>query len=83
MAEPENQPVSDKEQTPPENGKKQPFVWRGNVLILVGIGYLTVFFIFVGMIWKGCAAADSYDTISAALMALIGGSLALAKDLVH
>ena len=55
---------------------------RGNVLILVGLGYATITVGFATMIYSGGAPADVYDTIKEPLMALIGGSLALAKDVL-
>lgn len=55
---------------------------RGNVLILVGLGYLTITVGFVTMVYGGGSPAEVYDTIKEPLMALIGGSLALAKDVL-
>ena len=60
---------------------------RPNVLILVGLGYLTVFAIFVIMVLNGekdvkIAISTAYDIVKGPLMALIGGSLAISKDLL-
>ncbi|MXW44133.1 MAG: hypothetical protein F4Z56_05425 [Candidatus Dadabacteria bacterium] len=42
-----------------------------------------VLIVFVFLVWKGGKeAADAYKFVEAALMALVGGSLALSKDLV-
>jgi len=56
--------------------------WRKNVLVLVGTGYAVLVAIFFGLIWKGATPQEGYDFIESPLMALIGGSLAIAKDLV-
>lgn len=48
-----------------------------------GAGYLIVFFVFLALLLKGnMAVAEAYDIISGPVMALIGGSLAIAKDLI-
>ena len=55
---------------------------RVNVLLLIGFGYATVLVGFVSI----CAvqgATEAYDAVKEPLMALIGGSLALSKDLLH
>ena len=63
--------------------KKNGVPWRKNVLVLVGMGYAMVLIVFVFLVWKGGKeAADAYKFVEAALMALVGGSLALSKDLV-
>ena len=56
--------------------------WRKNVLWLMVLAYAAVLAIFVGLIWQGATSSDTYDVIKEPLMALIGGTLALAKDLV-
>ena len=56
--------------------------WRKNVLWLMILAYAAVLIIFGGLIWKGATSSDAYDVIKEPLMALIGGTLALAKDLV-
>lgn len=57
--------------------------WRKNVLLLVLSGYVVLLIIFLSMMWPGnLAAKDAYDVLEGPLMALIGGSLALAKDLI-
>lgn len=65
---------------------------RPNVLILVGLGYIAVLIIFVAMVWKISHTSDAetlknviataYDVVKGPLMALIGGSLAISKDLI-
>ena len=57
--------------------------WRKNVLLLVLSGYAVILVIFMAMMWPGnITAKDAYDVLEGPLMALIGGSLALAKDLI-
>ncbi len=57
--------------------------WRKNVLVLVGLGYSSLIIIFVAMCWSGgMTAEDAYEVVKSPLMALIGGSLAISKDLI-
>ena len=57
--------------------------WRKNVLTLVISGYLVVLVMFLLMVLKGdMNPTDAYDLLQGALMALIGGSLAISKDLI-
>lgn len=56
---------------------------RPNVLLLIGFGYFVVVVVFVGLLVAADKTAnDAYGAIEAPLMALIGGSLALAKDIL-
>ena len=55
---------------------------RINVLLLVGGGYLAVVIIFVAMAVGSMTAEEAYEVVKGPLMALIGGSLAIAKDLI-
>ena len=56
---------------------------RINVLILVGAGYVSLLIIFGAMCWGGGMTAESaYEVVKSPLMALIGGSLAISKDLI-
>ena len=58
--------------------------WRRNVLTLVISGYALLLFIFVAMMWPGEMKPDvAYEVVKGPLMALIGGSLAIAKDLIN
>ena len=58
--------------------------WRRNVLTLVISGYAVLFLIFVAMMWPGeMKAAVAYEVVKGPMMALIGGSLAIAKDLIN
>ena len=56
---------------------------RLNVLILVGCGYIAVVFMFTVMTFsEDMTAVTAYGVVEAPLMALIGGSLAIAKDVL-
>ena len=55
---------------------------RVNVLLLVGAGYAALLIIFLRMSSSGITGDDAYAIIDGPLMALIGGSLAIAKDLL-
>ncbi len=56
---------------------------RWNVLILVGLGYVTILILFCALaLGGGWKPSDAYDAVQGPLMALVGGSLAIAKDLV-
>ena len=57
-------------------------MWRGNVLALIGAGYLVVLAVFIGLVVAGCPVGDAAEIVTAPLMALIGGSLAISKDLI-
>lgn len=55
---------------------------RKNVLILVMSGYVSLLIIFGAMCVGGLTAEDAYEVVKSPLMALIGGSLAISKDLI-
>jgi len=55
---------------------------RFNVLALVAMGYFALLVIFVSMAWGEMTATEAYDVVKSPFMALIGGSLAISKDLV-
>ena len=56
---------------------------RLNVLLLVGAGYVTVLVMFTAMVCNGkMEPSEAYDVVKGPLMALIGGSLAISKDLI-
>lgn len=57
-------------------------LWRKNVLTLMLVAYLSIFLIFVVMVLCGVDAKDAYDKISVPFVALIGGTLAITKDLL-
>ena len=63
--------------------KEKAVPWRKNVLALMLAGYGIIFFMFFGMVLTKVANAEgAYDFIQNALMALIGGSIAISKDII-
>ena len=57
--------------------------WRKNVLVLVGMGYGLMVLVFLSLLAvDDMTVSDSYSIIDGPIMALIGGSLAIAKDLI-
>lgn len=59
---------------------KIPMRW--NVLVLVGAGYASLLLIYAGQLLVGVSAADALVAIKEPLMVLIGGAIAISKDLV-
>ena len=57
--------------------------WRKNVLTLVGAGYGTILIVFGVLAAGELKAPEAYDAVQGPLMALVGGSLAIAKDLLQ
>ena len=57
---------------------------RTNVLALMGAGYLVVLVVFSVLVVgaKDISVEDAYKVVQGPLMALIGGSLAISKDLI-
>ena len=56
---------------------------RTNVLLLVGGGYFTLLVMFTVMaIWGEMGIDEAYEVVKGPLMALLGGSLAISKDLI-
>ena len=55
---------------------------RVNILLLVGYGYACVAIGFIAMCMGGMETAVAYETVKDPLMALIGGSLALAHQVL-
>lgn len=56
--------------------------WRKNVLFLITMAYGALIIIFVAMAAGPMTAQQAYDNIHSAFMALVGGTLAISKDLV-
>lgn len=63
--------------------KGTPRQWRKNVLMLVGFGYGTVVIIFIAVACSAATVAEAAEIVQGPLLALIGGSLAISKDLVQ
>ena len=61
--------------------KKQGVVMRWNVLILLSIAYGTLLIVFGVVVWKADVITAS-NIVTTPLMALIGGTLAVVKDLL-
>ena len=55
---------------------------RINVLTLVCAGYAALLVVFVTLVVTGNADGSALELIEAPLMALIGGSIAIAKDVL-
>ena len=55
---------------------------RLNVLLLMLMAYGSLLVIFFGLVGYGVAAETAYHLISTPFVALIGGTLAVAKDLI-
>lgn len=55
---------------------------RPNVLLLMLMAYGSLLLIFFGLVGYGVAAETAYNLISTPFIALIGGTLAVAKDLI-
>ncbi len=67
------------------NPNRKKVVIKTNVLILMGAAYFAVVFMFLVMVcWtEKLTATEAWDILEAPLMALIGGTLALSKDLIR
>lgn len=65
-----------------ENNPKSGIPLRKNVLLLLFIAYLSLFGMFVVMILSRVEAKEAYNLIGVPFVALIGGTLAVAKDLI-
>jgi Na+/H+ antiporter NhaD/arsenite permease-like protein len=68
----------------PEAGQEtregRPLRW--NVLIVLLLAYIALGGLFVGMVEYGLGPQDAFDNISVPFVALIGGTLAVVKDLL-
>jgi len=59
------------------------FAWRQNVLALFGMGYMLVAIIFLSLVFGAKIEIDkAYQMVDGAVMALIGGSIAVAHLLI-
>ena len=62
---------------------RKVIVWRKNVLCLLGVAYGSLIGMFALMSFLGgVPAMEAYDKISVPFVALIGGTLAVVKDLI-
>ena len=62
------------------DGKSLP--WRKNVLAALLLAYASLLVVFVVMLWAGAEPKDAFDAINVPFVALVGGTLAIVKDLV-
>ena len=65
-------------------GTRRP--WRQNVLLLFAFGYLAVVVVFCLLAFgpqSDLTVAEAGDMVQGPLMALVGGSIAVAKDLLQ
>ena len=76
--EPENNQQEDNQ----KKEKKPLLPWRKNVLLLMCIAYLALILIFVAMLVAGAEPASAYDKIGTPFVALVGGTIAVTKDLL-
>ncbi len=63
--------------------RKQRVIIRWNVLYILTLGYVVVSIFFLFILWRCTDATTAYNAIEAPLMALLGGSLAISKDLIE
>ena len=56
---------------------------KPNLLIVLVLAYAAIVVIFFGLIAYGTAATEAYGLIATPFVALIGGTLAVAKDLLQ
>ena len=65
--------------------KRKKVVIRTNVLTLMGAAYTVLLIMFFVLIFctKSISAKEAWEIMQAPLMALIGGTLAISKDLIQ
>ena len=56
--------------------------FRPNILILMGFAYSTTLAGFVTLVYTGASPDAAYEAIKSPLMALIGGTIGVAKDVL-
>ena len=56
--------------------------WRKNVLTLVGSGYAAVLAVFIILVAAAAPLDLAIDAVKGLLATLVGGSLAISKDLI-
>ena len=56
--------------------------WRKNVLFLLGLAYGTLIVLFLIMLSNDATPKEAYDMLGVPFVALIGGTLTIAKDLI-
>ena len=56
--------------------------WRKNVLFVLAMAYVALGVIFATMLGFGAPPETAYELVGVPFMALVGGTLAIAKDLL-
>ena len=64
------------------SGKKKGIPLRKNVLAVLLMAYASLLILFGVMVWFGVNPEKAYNLISVPFVALIGGTLAVAKDII-
>lgn len=64
---------------------RKKVILRTNIIILLLMAYGTVIILFLSLVFvtKTLAAEAAWNMLEAPLMTLIGGTLAISKDLIH
>ena len=57
--------------------------FKPNLIVALLLAYTSVLVILFGLIFSGVDASEAYGYISTPFVALIGGTLAVAKDLLN
>ncbi len=63
-------------------GEGESLPWRKNVLAALFMAYFSLLAVFMLMLANGVQASDAFDAINVPFVALVGGTLAIVKDLV-
>lgn len=63
-----------------EGGESLP--WRKNVLAALAMAYASLLVVFGLMLLNGVDAKDAFNAVNVPFVALVGGTLAIVKDLV-
>jgi hypothetical protein len=74
---------AEKRRQPSPAAAPKPRKVRWNILILMGFGYLAVLTYLVVLILSGIDATAAFDTVKELLIALVSGTIAIAKDVLN
>ena len=65
------------------DGTGEGVKWRKNVLVLLGLAYGSLLLLFIIMInGDSTTAKEAYEMLGVPFVALVGGTLTIAKDLI-
>ena len=67
---------------PREGQRPKPPPLRWNLLMLMFLAYGSIFGFFMVLVWFGSDPKEAYNLISVPFVALVGGTLAIVKDLL-